>query len=73
MQINAFADKRMKILYMLSFISGGMAQVWAANETSVTLANMSMFNTLGLLMSGKKTFGDQTGKVWHVPSCMHSK
>src|SRR5882724_7268471 len=59
MQIEAFANERMKILYLLSFMSGGMAQVWAANETSMTLANLSMFNTLeGLLMSIKKTFGD---------------
>ena len=59
MQIDAFANERIKILYMLSFMSGGMAQVWAANETSATLANMSTFNTLeGLLMSIEKTFGD---------------
>ena len=59
MQIEAFANERMKILYVLSFMSGGMAQVWAANETHMTLANMSMFNTLeGLLMSIEKTFGD---------------
>src|SRR5882724_2229457 len=59
MQIDAFADERMNILYALSFMSGGMAQVWAANEISTTLANMSTFNTLeGLLMSIKKTFGD---------------
>ena len=59
MQIDAFADERMKILYALSFMSGGIAQVWAANETSVTLVNMSTFNTLqGLLMSIKRTFGD---------------
>ena len=30
MQINTFTDERMKILYALSFMSGGMAQVWAA-------------------------------------------
>ena len=59
MQIDAFANERMKILYILSFMSGGMAQVWAANETSMTLANMSMLNTIeGLLMSIEKTFGD---------------
>src|SRR5882724_1666516 len=59
MQIDAFGGERMKILYALSFMSGGMAQVWAANETSVTLANTSTFNTLeGLLTSIKKTFGD---------------
>jgi len=52
MQIDAFAYERMKILYAMSFMSGGMAQVWAANETSVTLANTSTFNTLeGLLMT----------------------
>ena len=33
MQIDAFTDERMKILYVLSFMHGGMAQVWAANET----------------------------------------
>src|SRR5882724_1552139 len=59
MQIYAFANERMKILYMLSFMGGGMAQVWEANETSTTLANMSTFNTLeALLMSIEKTFGD---------------
>src|SRR5882724_13538058 len=59
MQINAFPNERMKILCMLSFMSGGMAQVWAANETSMTLATMSTFNTLeGLLMSIEKNFGD---------------
>src|SRR5882724_11553811 len=40
-------------------MSGGMAQVWAANETSATLANTSTFNTLeGLLASIENTFGD---------------
>src|SRR5882724_7987812 len=59
MQIDAFADERMKILYVLSFMCQGMAQVWAANETSVVLANTSTFNTLeGLLTSIESTFGD---------------
>ena len=31
MQLNAFADERMKFLYTLSFMWGGMAQVWMAN------------------------------------------
>ena len=34
MQADTFADERMKILYALSFMRGGMAQVWAANETT---------------------------------------
>src|SRR5882724_8487350 len=59
MQIDTFADKRMKILYVLSLMHRGMDQVWAANETSAVLANMSTFNTLeGLLTSIKRTFGD---------------
>ena len=33
MQADTFADERMKILYALSFMRGGTAQVWAANET----------------------------------------
>ena len=32
MQVDAFADERMKVLYALSFMCGGTAQVWAANE-----------------------------------------
>ena len=36
-----------------------MAQVWAANETSMVLANTSTFNTLeGLLALIERTFGD---------------
>jgi len=59
MQIDAFADERMKILYALSFMHGGMAQVWEANETSTVLANTSTFNTLeGLLTLIERTFGD---------------
>src|SRR5882724_9249842 len=59
MQIYPFANKRMKIIYTLSFMSGGMAQAWAANKTSMTLANTSTFNTLeGPLTSIEKTFGD---------------
>jgi len=59
MQLNAFADERMKILYTLSFMQGGMAQVWAANEISAILDNMSSFSTLvELLALIEKTFGD---------------
>src|SRR5882724_848304 len=59
MQITAFTDERMKILYTLSFMSRKMIQVWAVNKPSMALANMSTFNTLeGLLMSIQKTFCD---------------
>ena len=59
MQIEAFADERMKILYVLSFMCRGMAQVWAENETSVVLANMPTFDTLmALLAAIEKTFSN---------------
>src|SRR5882724_7979553 len=59
MQLNAFADERMKILYTLSFMQGGMAQVWAANENSTILDNMSSFGTLAeLLALIERTFSD---------------
>jgi len=59
MQLNAYADERMKIPYTLSFMRGGMAQVWAANETSAVLDNMSSFGTLAdLLALIERTFSD---------------
>src|SRR5882724_6353490 len=59
MQLDAFMDERMKILYTLSFMWGGMAQVWAANETSAILDNMSSFSTLAeLLALIERTFSD---------------
>src|SRR5882724_7961180 len=59
MQLDAFMDERMKILYTLSFMWGGMAQVWAANKTSAILDNMSSFGTLAeLLALIERTFSD---------------
>src|SRR5882724_4354951 len=59
MQLDAFTDKKMKILYTLSFMWGGMAQVWAANKTSAVLDNTSSFGTLAeLLALIKRTFGN---------------
>ena len=37
MQADTFADERMKVLYALSFMCGGTAQVWAANETMAVI------------------------------------
>src|SRR5882724_6637867 len=60
MQLDAFVDERMKILYTLSFMQGGMSQLWVANKTSAILDNTSSFSTLAeLLASIKRTFGDQ--------------
>jgi len=59
MQLDMFADKRMKILYALSFMRGGIAQVWAKNETNVILSYTSTFATLTELLSSiERTFGD---------------
>src|SRR5882724_9976286 len=59
MQLNMFADERMKILYALSFICGGIVQVWAENETNVVLSHSSTFSTLAELLAGiKRTFSD---------------
>ena len=59
MQIDAFGNERMKILYVLSFMHGGMAQVWAANETSMVLANTPTFDILAALLAAiERTFGD---------------
>ena len=41
MQVDAFADKRMKVLYALFFMRRGTAQVWAANETMAVINGMS--------------------------------
>jgi len=59
MQLDIFKDERMKILYALSFICGGIVHVWAKNETNVVLSHTSMFSTLVELLAGiERTFGN---------------
>ena len=59
MQADTFVDERMKILYALSFMHRGMAQVWAANETMAVITGTSQMQTLNIFLeSVKKTFGD---------------
>ena len=59
MQADTFADKRMKILYELLFMHGGMAQVWAENETMAVITGTSQMQTLDIFLgSAEKTFGD---------------
>src|SRR5882672_7792759 len=59
MQLNTFTDERMKILYALSFMHGGIVQVWAENETNVILSHASTFSNLAELLAGiTRTFGD---------------
>jgi len=58
MQLNMFTVERMKILYALSFMCGGIVQVWAENETNMILSH-STFSTFSELLAGiKRTFGD---------------
>ena len=67
MQLNTFENERMKILYTLSFMHGGIAQVWAKNETNVVLSHASTFSTLALLLAGiGRTFGDP---YWERTAC----
>ena len=49
----------MKILYALLFMHGGMAQVWAANETMAVITGTSQMQTLDIFLDNiKKTFRD---------------
>ena len=67
MQADTFADKRMKVLYALSFMHGGMAQVWAANETMAVITGSSQMQTLDtFLESVEKTFRDPD---WEWTAC----
>ena len=50
MQADTFADERMKILYVLSFICRGMAHIWAANETMAVITGTSQMQTLDIFL-----------------------
>jgi len=59
MQANTFVDEQMKILYALSIMHGGMAQVWAGNETTAVIDRTSQTHTLvEFLVCIERTFGD---------------
>ena len=59
MQVDAFADERMKVLYALSFMCRGMAQVCAANETMAVINGTSQMQTLDIFLENvEKSFGD---------------
>ena len=46
-------------MHALSFMHGGMAQVWAANETMVVINGTSQMQTLDIFLENvKKSFGD---------------
>ena len=59
MQADTFADERMKVLYVLSFMHRGTAQVWAVNETMAVITGTFQMQTLDIFLeSVEKTFGD---------------
>ena len=59
MQADTFADKRMKIIYALAFMHGGMAQVGAVNETMTVINGTTQMQTLDILLEDvEKTFRD---------------
>ena len=59
MQADTFVDERTKILYALSFMRGGMAQIWAGNETTTVIDGTSQMHTLDeFLVRVERTFGD---------------
>ena len=71
MQADTFADERMKILYVLSFMHGGMAQVWAANETMAVITGTSQMQTLDIFLENvEKTFGDPD-RAWTAHAQLH--
>ena len=59
MQADTFADERVKVLYALSFMHGGTAQVWAANETMAFINRKSQMQMLDIFLENvERTFGD---------------
>ena len=71
MQADAFVDERMKVLYALSFMHGGMAQVWAANETMAVITGTSQMQTLDIFLeSVEKTFRDPD-QAWTACAQLH--
>ena len=69
MQLNMFTDERMKILYALLFMRGGIAQVWAENEPNAILSHTSTFTTLSELLEGiTRTLETPIERGQHVPN-----
>ena len=59
MQADTFVNEKMKILYALSFMHGGTAQVWAANETMAVINGTTQMQTLDIFLENvEQTFGD---------------
>ena len=71
MQADTFTDERVKILYVLSFMRRGTAQVWAANETMAVITGTSQIQTLDIFLeSVEKTFRDPD-QAWTARAQLH--
>lgn len=58
-QPNSFPDDRTKILYALSFMTDGSAQIWAHNETEAVINGTSSISTFDLFVKQvQDAFGD---------------
>jgi hypothetical protein len=58
-QPGSFPDERTKILYALSFMTGGSAQTWAYNETEAVINGESTFQTFeDFARRVEEAFGD---------------
>ena len=61
----------MKILYALSFMCGGTAQVWAVNETMAVITGTSQMQTLDIFLENvEKTFRD-LDQAWMAHAQLH--
>ena len=59
MQVDTFMDERMKVIYALSFMQRGMAEVLAVNETMAVINRRSQMQTLDIFLENvERTFGD---------------
>ena len=73
MQVDTFVNKRMKILYALSFICGGTAQVWAVNKTMAVINGTSPMQTLDIFLENiKRTLALQRSGQGMHGSCTAS-
>ena len=71
MQADTFMDERMKILYALSFMCRGTAQVWAANEIMAVITGTSQMQTLDIFLDNiEKTFRDPD-QAWTAHAQLH--
>jgi len=71
MQLHTFVDERIKILYALSFMHGGIVHVWAKNEINMILSQSSTFPPLqNYWQESRGLLESQIEKGCHAPNYM---